>query len=438
MKKFLARVLAAAMVLGMLTVSALAYDLPDNSLLQASSASTGTAAVTDWEGESHTVYRYPAGTVFSVKTGMTNFAMVTDLSTGDTVPMVPQQQFTLPETGAYRLTAYDQGIWTTTAYVMAEGAPIPEPQPKPDPEPEPEPEPEWYETGTIYEVEPFYVEYLGSNMPSSGTRDVTINGDTVAVSIYPAGTLFQPFYPLSFGEILCYENGELISRYFDPRSDGLPADGVYRIGVYSAYYGHEGDIWVTAEGSGTSVEPEPEEPGTVAGFTDVSSDAWYAGFVETVAEKGLFAGNGDGTFAPENNMTYAEFLAVLFQFSGDTLPAVTGDNWYDSYVEWAQPILPAGIADGFDAEAAITRQDMAALFGTFLSLYDYEAEPVNSGSPSFSDEGSIADYAKGGVALCYQLGIMNGNDDGTFAPGSNAIRAEVAVTMVQMARVMGR
>ena len=141
MKKFLARVLAAAMVLGMLTVSALAYDLPDNSLLQASNPSSGTAAVTDWEGESHTVYRYPAGTVFSVKTGMTNFAMVTDLSTGDTVPMVPQQQFTLPETGAYRLTAYDQGIWTTTAYVMAEGAPSPSPSPSRSPSRSPSPSP---------------------------------------------------------------------------------------------------------------------------------------------------------------------------------------------------------------------------------------------------------------------------------------------------------
>ena len=30
------------------------------------------------------------------------------------------------------------------------------------------------------------------------------------------------------------------------------------------------------------------------------------------------------------------------------------------------------------------------------------------------------------------------NDDGTFNPQANTIRAEVAVTMVQMARVMGR
>ena len=185
------------------------------------------------------------------------------------------------------------------------------------------------------------------------------------------------------------------------------------------------------------LEPEPEPAQT---FTDVTPDKWYYDFVETVAEKGLFAGNGDGTFAPENNMTYAEFLAVLFQFSGDTLPANSGPNWYDNHVQWAKNsgVIPSAMLAGFDPEAAITRQDMAALFGTFLSLYDYSAEPVNSGSPSFSDEGSIADYAKGGVALCYQLGIMNGNDDGTFAPGSNAIRAEVAVTMVQMARVMGR
>ena len=94
--------------------------------------------------------------------------------------------------------------------------------------------------------------------------------------------------------------------------------------------------------------------------------------------------------------------------------------------------------NGFDPEAAITRQDMAALFGSFLTNYDYTAAPVNSGTPSFSDGASIADYARDGVELCYQLGIMGGNDDGTFAPGNTAIRAEVAVTMVQMARVMGR
>ena len=60
--------------------------------------------------------------------------------------------------------------------------------------------------------------------------------------------------------------------------------------------------------SGQSQPEQPEQPATVAGFTDVSADAWYASFVETVAEKGLFSGKGNGIFAPNDSMTYAEFL----------------------------------------------------------------------------------------------------------------------------------
>lgn len=205
---------------------------------------------------------------------------------------------------------------------------------------------------------------------------------------------------------------------------------------------YQEDITVrTADGAAAVFTACVTVTGTAeATFTDVSPGDWYYGFVETVAEKKLFAGNGDGTFAPENNMTYAEFLAVLFQFSGDTLPTVSGGNWYDGHVAWARQsgLIPSAMLDGFDPEAAITRQDMAALFGAFLARYPYAAAPVNTGTPSFTDAASIADYARDGVTLCWQLGIFGGNNDGTFAPGSTAIRAEVAVTMVQMARVMGR
>ena len=63
---------------------------------------------------------------------------------------------------------------------------------------------------------------------------------------------------------------------------------------------------------------------------------------------------------PEANMTYAEFLTVLSQFSGRPLPPVTGGAWYDTYVQWAQPLIPAGMAENFNPTAPITRQDMAA------------------------------------------------------------------------------
>ena len=297
-----------------------------------------------------------------------------------------------------------------------------------------------------YEVSPFRIEdfspnpgnatYVGSDQPTIEIREMTINGETVEVSVFPAGTKFQGLGEVGFGDATTYLNGERdIDVYYDPH-DGLPEQGVYQVRVYSIYYGYLADMWVTAEGSG-STEPEPE-PERI--FTDVAPDAWYASFVETVYEKGLFAGAGNGTFAPEANMTYAEFLTVLSQFSGEPLTPVTGGAWYDTYVSWAREkeLIPAGMAENFNPTAPITRQDMAALFGTFLGCYDHSNETVNPGQASYTDAGSIADYAQSGVQLCYQLGIMSGGSDGTFAPQATATRAQVAVTMVQMARVMGR
>ena len=177
---------------------------------------------------------------------------------------------------------------------------------------------------------------------------------------------------------------------------------------------------------------------SVPTFTDVPPSAWYYSFVETVAEKGLFAGAGDGTFAPEASMTYAQFLTVLYQFSGDQLPVAEGP-WYQSYVNWAQNagFIPAGMAS-FNPEVPITRQDMAALFGNFLGRYDHPGEPVTDEVPAFADADKVADYAADGVTLVYQMGLMSGGDGNRFDPLATATRAQVAVTMVQMARVMGK
>ena len=220
------------------------------------------------------------------------------------------------------------------------------------------------------------------------------------------------------------------------------------------FYADDGRYWVTTQpaldsftqltgievegGPAQETEEETSQPSAQV-FSDVPPDAWYAEYVQTVYEKGLFSGTGDGVFSPDANMTYAQFLVVLSQFSGETIPASSG-AWYQGYVDWAgeKGLIPSEIQDGFDPDAPITRQDMAALFGAFLNAYDHGDEAVNSGAGSFSDADGIADYAQEGVTLCWRLGIMGGNADGTFAPQATATRAQVAVTMVQMARVMGR
>ena len=182
-------------------------------------------------------------------------------------------------------------------------------------------------------------------------------------------------------------------------------------------------------------EPEPELP-----FSDVAEGDWYYDFVATVYDKQLFAGFDDGTFRPDEDMTYGQFLAVLSQFSGDTINTADAEVWYDPYVQWGMEsgVLPGALWDGFDPTASITRQDMAVIFGSFLTEYEVSYTPVNEGAAEFTDNDEIASYALGGVALCWQAGLMGGRTDGSFGPQETATRAEVAVTMVQMARVMGR
>lgn len=216
--------------------------------------------------------------------------------------------------------------------------------------------------------------------------------------------------------------------------------------VLTAFYADDGRYCIMTQEAldeftqltGIQVEGAPQEQPTQV-FRDVSPDAWYADYVQTVYEKGLFSGTGAGTFSPEASMTYASFLVVLSQFSGETLPD-SGGAWYQGYVDWAKNkgLIPEAMQASFDPNAAITRQDMAALFGTFLNTYPYSAEPVTTDKPVFRDAASIAGYAEDGVELCCQLGIMSGTPNQSFAPQATATRAEVAVTMVQMARVMGK
>ena len=62
------------------------------------------------------------------------------------------------------------------------------------------------------------------------------------------------------------------------------------------------------------------EPVTVASFTDVAEDAWYAEAVYMLANGGVIKGYGNGSFKPGNRVTRTEavvMLGRLFQRNDD-------------------------------------------------------------------------------------------------------------------------
>ena len=58
-------------------------------------------------------------------------------------------------------------------------------------------------------------------------------------------------------------------------------------------------------------------------FSDVAESAWYYSYVTSLASKGIITGYPDGTFAPQGNITRAEFAQIMFnmiKFYDDKLP----------------------------------------------------------------------------------------------------------------------
>jgi len=97
-------------------------------------------------------------------------------------------------------------------------------------------------------------------------------------------------------------------------------------------------------------------------FMDVKASHWAVGEVNLAARSlKLLAGFPDGTFRPENPVTYAQAVTILMRALGYT-DADVGLSWPSGYMNKAKAIgLTANLPE-MDADSAITRGNGAVLF----------------------------------------------------------------------------
>ncbi|WP_051643130.1 S-layer homology domain-containing protein [Agathobaculum desmolans] len=271
-----------------------------------------------------------------------------------------------------------------------------------------------------YEVKPFYVQYLGCSNPCSGEKEMTVNGKTVTVLLYPAGSKFKAFRPLSISDVYCYtSSGELVSNiWWDSDESSLPATGIYNMFIYSERYGPEGDIWVSADGSGTAAKPEkPAEPGKTA-FTDVKADMYYAEPVAWAVKQGITDGTSDTTFSPDKTCTRGQIITFLWRAAGSPEPKnavllgdVNPDMYYAKAVAWA---AENGMAEGsaFHADNPCTRE-MAVDF-----MWKHAGKP-GAAAANFADISSAA------VNWAVEAGVTQGTSDTEFSPALTCTRGQI-------------
>lgn len=179
---------------------------------------------------------------------------------------------------------------------------------------------------------------------------------------------------------------------------------------------------------------ENNQPSGNSGFSDLDEAEWARDAVETLAEKGVISGDGDGRFRPNDTVTREEFVKMLMEASGIASEGVAcpfvdvfKNDWFYSYVGAARQ---AGIVNGlsdsiFGVGLKISRQDAAVMINRAA---DYVGKNLVSAKEytSFSDEGQIAEYAADAVRKLYECGVINGMEDGSFRPYSTCTRAEAA------------
>lgn len=95
-------------------------------------------------------------------------------------------------------------------------------------------------------------------------------------------------------------------------------------------------------------------------FTDVDTLHWANGYIAAMKTAGIINGYPDGTFRPENNISYAEFIKMTVEAIGNGEEAKAQGGYPDGYIKVASD---AGILEGisFENDDLAIRNDIGAI-----------------------------------------------------------------------------
>ncbi|RAP74333.1 S-layer homology domain-containing protein [Paenibacillus montanisoli] len=212
--------------------------------------------------------------------------------------------------------------------------------------------------------------------------------------------------------------------------------------------------WLFAGGAkvagGKGLQFDMSTPGVYAAirfqnrFKDTASH-WAKPDIDWMSERLLVNGVTPFEFRPENEVTRAEFTAMLTRAIGMKPNHAPSDSvfadvepgaWYEKDVRTA---VALGLVSGVDAkhfapQRPITREEMALLLSRAYRLLNPEGTeaPDRSVLLEFKDSARIHSWAKDAVALTVQTGLLQGMPNGSFSPDSRATRAQAAAVLARL------
>lgn len=170
-----------------------------------------------------------------------------------------------------------------------------------------------------------------------------------------------------------------------------------------------------------------------ASFSDVSSSASYSEAVGYLASQGAVTGYSDGSFRPDDAVTYSDMVAALVKVSGANVET----SQYASYSYqhgWSSnsefTIYGSGIAK------TATRQAGARILVGYLGVTPYDYRMYTTAS--YADESSATevyttnyrDYVRAG----YELGLFTADANGRFNPTASLTRGDFCEALYRIVK----
>lgn len=187
-------------------------------------------------------------------------------------------------------------------------------------------------------------------------------------------------------------------------------------------------------------DPVAEEPAAVV-FTDLTDEFAFAkSAIEGLAQKGIVNGKGNDLFDPAGSFTRAEFCKIavvslgyeLVEYKGG-FSDVKASDWFAPYVQTAVDNgIFTGYPDGtFMPIKVINRQEIAAVAGRAAVMAEVVAqEKLNKfvmEKSNYEDKLLVPEWAANEVAWLEAQGVFAGVAEGQFQPTKVVNRAEAAV-----------
>lgn len=243
---------------------------------------------------------------------------------------------------------------------------------------------------------------------------------------------------------LSVDKNKTVTEPVAPTRDGYTFEGWYTDSGLTIEYDFNLKVTknFTLYAKWTEVEKELEKLDTTKWknpFKDVKETDWFYENVEYVVNNKLINGLSEDEFAPNNNLTRAMLVTVLYR--NESEPAINKSilfadvdmsAYYANAVIWAQQNnIVSGISESeFAPNNNITREQIATIIHRYAQFKGFDiAVGENTNILSYEDFSNISEYAISAVRYAIGSGLMKGRTAITINPKDFVTRAEMATIL---------